>query len=562
MPSFVDNTNTLLAYEQMHLHELNDPPITANSIHYDSHSDYFVLSIGNIIYVLSHQMQLIHIIPNLSEYKLSSFSFDEEKLLLVSNVSGTNGLLLCNLITHSQHHFNDIVPADHTILKLAFISDLQSAYTKRLLIVTTKAFYVYALNIKSITNTNITYQRIYSNSFDNNENSLSTISDVYILRSNYLFVVKYAPTKSDVHSTFKFINVKSDSSYKQSYWFTIKHSSSFHNSEFYLQTLYGKVYFIHLNRDNCNLNMYKVNTLQNITLTLVINYKRDFVVSTNSDNNIKHCDVQIYDNLLVLYSSKRIGIYDIKQINNDYNVGNVDVNQRVFKLGTNSHYVIVNNNVYKYEFNINYYNANAINNNNNNSLSDSFCVLLRRKQTPQTQCVLNNVLLHLIVSFQIEHLINIFHALFKQLYKYKHNESKITTYNNKYTSINQIVYKPVSPVQFIKEDALYTLFLDKAIEKVSQERKVKLLAVIGKIALANHIELDETYFIILTSVIQQIKNFGFLDSLIKNGILIPNKKFAVFLIERSYELRNIKEKEMLFNLGLTVLKQLKDVASG
>ena len=223
-------------------------------------------------------MQLIHIIPNISEYKLNSFSFDEEKLLLVSNISGTNNLLLCNLITNSQHHFNEIVPTNQTILKLAFISDLKSTYTKKLLIVTTNAFYIYELIINSITKTNITYQCIYSSLFDiNNDNSSKTISDVYILKSNYLFVVKYSANKNDVYSTFKFINVKSDSSYKQSYLFTIKHSSSFHNSKFYLQSLYGKVYFFHLNRDNCNLNMYKVNMLQKITLTFVINYKNDFL---------------------------------------------------------------------------------------------------------------------------------------------------------------------------------------------------------------------------------------------------------------------------------------------
>ena len=57
MSSFIDNTNMLFTYEKMHLHELNDPPINANSIYYDSYSNYFVLSIENIIYVLSHQMQ-------------------------------------------------------------------------------------------------------------------------------------------------------------------------------------------------------------------------------------------------------------------------------------------------------------------------------------------------------------------------------------------------------------------------------------------------------------------------------------------------------------------------
>lgn len=558
MSSFIDNTNLLFTYEQMHLHELNDPPINANSIYYDSYSDYFVLSIENILYVLSHQMQLIHIIPNMSEYKFNSFSFDEEKLLLVSNISGTNNLLLCNLITNSQHHFNEIVPTNQTILKLAFISDLTSTYNKKLLIVTTNAFYIYELIINSITTTNITYQCIHSSSFDsnnNNNNSLKTISDVYILKSNYLFVVKYTPNKNDAHSTFKFINVKSDSSYKQSYLLTIKHSSPFHNSEFYLQSLYGKVYFIHLNRDNCNLNMYKVNMLQKITLTFVINYKHDFLTS-----NIKQCDIQIHDNLIVLYSSNRIGIYDIKQINNDYNVGHVDMNQKVFKLGIDSHYVVVNNNVYTYKFNIDYYyNKHTINNSTSNSIHDSFFTLLRRNQTPQKQIILNNVLLHLIVSFQIDHIINIFNTLFKQIHKYKYNESKITSYNKKYFSINQIVYRQVYQIQFIKEDILYTLFLDKAIEKLSHERKLKLLAVIGKIASANHIELEETYFIILTNVIQRIKNFGFLDSLIKNGILIPNKKFAIFLIERSCELRNVKEKEILFNLGLNVLKQLGDV---
>jgi hypothetical protein len=231
MSSFIDNTNMLFTYEQMHLHELNDPPINANSIYYDSYSDYFVLSIENIIYVLSHQMQLIHIIPNISEYKLSSFSFDEEKLLLVSNISGTNNLLLCNLITNSQHHFNDIVPTNQSILKLAFISDVKSTYTKKLLIITTNEFYIYELIINSITTTNITYQCTYSCSFDSSSNNdLKTINDVYVLKSNYLFVVKYTPNKNDLCSTFKFINVKSDSSYLQSYLFTIKHSSSFHNS--------------------------------------------------------------------------------------------------------------------------------------------------------------------------------------------------------------------------------------------------------------------------------------------------------------------------------------------
>lgn len=293
-------------------------------------------------------------------------------------------------------------------------------------------------------------------------------------------------------------------------------------SKFFIEDIYYKSYFVHFTEGQVQLmNLHSVNKIEKLLL-----YSNEL---NERQIDYKSSLIQFFNNLILIYINKNILIYDIKQKNN-YNIGVIELessfnwqNAKIY-----GQMIEIDNQVYKAKFNLDYFYKNS-----NCNTYDTFFTLLRRANSNKI-CV--DFLIDLISKFQVTNLKNIFTKLIRIIVK---NNSKRQFERN-----------------YIPQEKLYAIFLDRKTMQVSSEKKIKLLISLLHILKENNVQIDETFFIVLENIVDALDSFDMLDSIIKNGIP-PNEKFASFLIDKSTE-KEVKRKQgkILFNLGIHILSKL------
>ena len=292
-------------------------------------------------------------------------------------------------------------------------------------------------------------------------------------------------------------------------------------SKFFIEDIYDRSYFIHFTEGQVQLiNLRSVNKVEKIIL-----FTNDL---TDSKIDYKTAKLQFTNNLILIYINKSILIYDIKQKNN-YNIGVIDIAMNYQKVYGD--YIEVDSEVCKVQFNLEFFYKNS-----NCNTYDTFFTLLRRKDSMKV-CV--DVLIELIAKFQVTNLKNIFAKLIRIIVR-NNSKSPLSKYERNY----------------IPQEKLFAIFLDRKTTQISSEKKIKLLISLLHILTENHIQIDETFFIVLENIVDTLDSFELLDSVVKNGIP-PNEKFASFLIDKSTEKEvEYKKRKILFNLGIHILSKL------
>ena len=292
-------------------------------------------------------------------------------------------------------------------------------------------------------------------------------------------------------------------------------------SKFFIEDIYARSYFIHFTEGQVQLiNLRSVNKVEKIIL-----FTNDL---TDSKIDYKTAKLQFTNNLILIYINKSILIYDIKQKNN-YNIGVIDIAMNYQKVYGD--YIEVDSEVCKVQFNLEFFYKNS-----NCNTYDTFFTLLRRKDSMKV-CV--DVLIDLIAKFQVTNLKNIFAKLIRIIVR-NNSKSPLSKYERNY----------------IPQEKLFAIFLDRKTTQISSEKKIKLLISLLHILRENHIQIDETFFIVLENIVDTLDSFELLDSVVKNGIP-PNEKFASFLIDKSTEKEvEYKKRKILFNLGIHILSKL------
>ena len=386
------------------------------------------------------------------------------------------------------------------ILSVLFISSKDAK--KKILIITATSLSIYTAEV---TNGDIAREIILAKRI--------AIDDFVYLKSKQILILK-----SSVN--FLMLNVNSIEENKaMTISFQVK--SLLNISKFFIEDIYARSYFIHFTEGQVQLiNLRNVNKIEKI------------IFFTNDVNcskiDYKASKVQFTNNLILVYINKSILIYDIKQKNN-YNIGVIDVDFQTAKVYGD--FIDVNSKVCKVEFNLEFFYKNS-----NCNTFDTFFTLLRRKDSMKV-CV--DVLIDLIAKFQVTNLKNIFAKLIRIIVK-NNSKSSMSKYERNY----------------IPQEKLYAIFLDRKTTQISSEKKIKLLISLLHILTESHIQIDETFFIILENIVDTLDSFAILDSVVKNGIP-PNEKFASFLIDKSTEKEVAKKKrKILFNLGIHILSKL------
>ena len=475
----------------------------------------FPLQNKNEFFVYDQYTSTFIVINN--DSKTYSFLAKKEKITLsLSTLSPITAISIDDSFLYlTEVHLNNVVifrsikrnissvifqSENDTILSVLFISAKDAK--KKILIITATSLSIYTAEE---TNGVIAREIILAKRI--------AIDDFVYLKSKKILIIK-----SSVN--FLMLNVNNIEENKaMTISFQVK--SLLNISKFFIEDIYGRSYFIHFTEGQVQLiNLRSVNKVEKIIL-----FTNDL---TDSKIDYKTAKLQFTNNLILIYINKSILIYDIKQKNN-YNIGVIDIAMNYQKVYGD--YIEVDSEVCKVQFNLEFFYKNS-----NCNTYDTFFTLLRRKDSMKV-CV--DVLIDLIAKFQVTNLKNIFAKLIRIIVR-NNLKSPLSKYERNY----------------IPQEKLFAIFLDRKTTQISSEKKIKLLISLLHILTENHIQIDETFFIVLENIVDTLDSFELLDSVVKNGIP-PNEKFASFLIDKSTEKEvEYKKRKILFNLGIHILSKL------
>ena len=475
----------------------------------------FPLQNKNEFFVYDQYTSTFIVINN--DSKTYSFLAKKEKITLsLSTLSPITAISIDDSFLYlTEVHLNNIVifrsikrnissvifqSENDTILSVLFISAKDAK--KKILIITATSLSIYTAEE---TNGVIAREIILAKRI--------AIDDFVYLKSKKILIIK-----SSVN--FLMLNVNNIEENKaMTISFQVK--SLLNISKFFIEDIYARSYFIHFTEGQVQLiNLRSVNKVEKIIL-----FTNDL---TDSKIDYKTAKLQFTNNLILIYINKSILIYDIKQKNN-YNIGVIDIAMNYQKVYGD--YIEVDSEVCKVQFNLEFFYKNS-----NCNTYDTFFTLLRRKDSMKV-CV--DFLIDLIAKFQVTNLKNIFAKLIRIIVR-NNSKSPLSKYERNY----------------IPQEKLFAIFLDRKTTQISSEKKIKLLISLLHILTENHIQIDETFFIVLENIVDTLDSFELLDSVVKNGIP-PNEKFASFLIDKSTEKEvEYKKRKILFNLGIHILSKL------
>ena len=475
----------------------------------------FPLQNKNEFFVYDQYTSTFIVINN--DSKTYSFLAKKEKITLsLSTLSPITAISIDDSFLYlTEVHLNNVVifrsikrnissvifqSENDTILSVLFISAKDAK--KKILIITATSLSIYTAEE---TNGVIAREIILAKRI--------AIDDFVYLKSKKILIIK-----SSVN--FLMLNVSNIEENKaMTISFQVK--SLLNISKFFIEDIYDRSYFIHFTEGQVQLiNLRSVNKVEKIIL-----FTNDL---TDSKIDYKTAKLQFTNNLILIYINKSILIYDIKQKNN-YNIGVIDIAMNYQKVYGD--YIEVDSEVCKVQFNLEFFYKNS-----NCNTYDTFFTLLRRKDSMKV-CV--DVLIDLIAKFQVTNLKNIFAKLIRIIVR-NNSKSPLSKYERNY----------------IPQEKLFAIFLDRKTTQISSEKKIKLLISLLHILTENHIQIDETFFIVLENIVDTLDSFELLDSVVKNGIP-PNEKFASFLIDKSTEKEvEYKKRKILFNLGIHILSKL------
>ena len=380
----------------------------------------------------------------------------------------------------------------------------------------------------------------FDNSFkySNKTNYISNKMKIIDFNFNHIFkvllIIKSNPT------SFVIFNLKSKNCYKVPISINIDKLNE-NEYKLYLEKIYEKLYFIHLNNSRF-INIYRLNNLKKMKSPRKIKFNKNFEGFKITDLNL-----HFYNNLIILYMPNYIKIYDIKSKSNNFEIAILNITENDYKILINSFisgkYLLINNEFYKIKFSKIKYKKYS------NSISkEIFFSLLRRKNS---NYIIKLMLFDYLNNYKIWNFFEILEEIIIKNKKYnsKIKENIIEEKNNyyivKYIGNNQF---------FLAEDYLFTLFNQYFDKNIKPEMLIKVLCNMYNLYKKYEIDLNvNLFYASLFCQLNKSEDIDFIEYLIRNKIIPINEKLGFYFIMKAKCFKNKKNYRKCFNLGIDIL---------
>ena len=341
-------------------------------------------------------------------------------------------------------------------------------------------------------------------------------------------------------NSFVIFNLKSKNCYKIPITINI---GNIKDNEFklYIQQIYEKLYLVHLTNKNY-IDIYRLDNLKNVKKPRKIEYDQ-----SEENSNINNMKLQFYNNLIFIYMTNFIKIYDIKSKSKNYEISIINIKEKDYKFFINSNifgkYLLMNDEYYKIKFLKDKFKEKS------NYLSKYvFFALLRRKNS---NLIIKQILFEYLNNDKI---FNFFDVLEEIIINHKKFITKIyTIYSDDKNNAYKVIYKGNNQF-FLTEDYLFTLFNQNFDKKIYPEILLKALCYM--FYLYNKYDFDWNINLFYASIFTQlnkIDDVNFFEFVVKNKFIPINEKIGIYFIMRAKSFNKKEKYERCFNLGIDIL---------
>ena len=521
--NFFTFTDNILHYKDISKNFNNEP------INFDEESkiiyDYinkqnFLISKKNFLYLINYEGKLISTIKYNIQIKFFTLDKTSKQYLYYVDNEGK-----CFIYNIKKEKIINLVSNEKNFLGGFFITNFYPSNSNKIKFCNINKGYLHLIDLflnnqkKDVSNSKKNFIKIKQNIDD------------------FLYNDKFKTLIIREKNNFNLINLRNIKFSNKIFNLNIKYFN-IETSNYFLVNLYNKLIFIHkyLNQ----MDFYYLKNVENLDKIKIINLE-------NNQINNKNFKLQFINNLIVYYCFNCIYIYDIKgNKNENYLIGKIQLHNEHYILFDNfnifSKIILYKNNFYIVGFDINnfYFVSNG-------TIIDKIVILLRRKHISD---LLKKIFLILLNSNEINTFIEIIKLNLKNYKKNKKNKNDNNNNNNELLNEKKIISNKKQYYYYISQEFIFLLFNDL---KASSELIIQIIILIYRIYKENNIKINNDVFIpVLIFQLNKIKNYYFLDFIIKSNSIYFDESIGFFLIDKSKEIKD-NSQNFIFNLGLNIL---------
>jgi len=510
-------TNNILYYKKISKN-FNYEPINIDDeckILYDHvNKNNFLISKKNFIYLINYEGKLISTIKN--NFQIKFFTLDQtlKQYLYFVDIEGK-----CFIYNIKNEKIN-FTSNEKNFLGGFFLTNFYPSNSNKIKIIIINKNYLLTTDLL------LNNKKIISK---NNSIKIKQNIDDFLYNDRFKILIVRD------NNNFNLINLRNLKFFNKMFYLNIK-NFNLQTSNYFLVDLYNKLVFIHIYSNQ--IDIYYLKSVENIE-------KNKTILLNNNQIKNKNFKLQFSNNLIYFYCIDCIYIYDIKGNKNDnYLIGSINLNEECYimfeKLNIFSKILLYKNNFY-----IVYFNNNNFFSIYNGTIIDKIIILLRRKHISD---LLKKILLNLLNSLDICTFLEIIKLNIKNFIKNQRNKN--SNNNNDILNEKKIISYKKHYYYYISQEFIFLIFNEL---NTSPELIIKIIILVYKIYADNNIKIDNDIFIpVLIFQLNKIKNFYFLDFIIKSNSIYLDESIGFFLIDKSKEIKD-NSQNFIFNLGLNIL---------
>ncbi len=490
-----------------------------SKIIYDNiNKENFLIFKKNIIYLINYEGKLISTIKNNFQIKFFTLDKTSKQYLYFVDFEGK-----CFIYNIQKKKVINLVSNENNFLGGFFITNFYPSNSNKIKFCNINKGYLLLIDLI------LNYQK--KDASNSKKNSIRIKYKIDDFLYNDKFKVLIIREKNNFH----LINLRNIKFFNKIFNLIIK-DFNIETSSYFLVNLYNKLIFIHKHLNQ--IDFYYLKNVENLDKIKTIN------LDNNQINN-KNFKLQFINNLIVYYCINCIYIYDIKgNKKENYLISKIQLDNEHYisfdKFNIFSKIILYKNNFYLVGFDINKFYSVS-----NGTIIDRIIILLRRKHISD---LLKKILLNLINLNEINTFIEIIKLNLKNFKK--NQKKKNDNNNNELLNEKKIISNKKQYYYYISQEFIFLLFNDL---KASSELIIQIIILIYRIYKENNIKINNDVFIpVLIFQLNKIKNYYFLDFIIKSNSIYFDESIGFFLIDKSKEIKD-NSQSFLFNLGLNIL---------
>ena len=496
-----------------------------SKIIYDNiNKENFLIFKKNFIYLINYEGKLISTIKNNFQIKFFTLDKTSKQYLYYVDFEGK-----CFIYNIKKEKVINLVSNEKNFLGGFFITNFYPSNSNKIKFCNINKGYLYLIDLI------LNYQK--KDASNSKKNSIRIKYKIDDFLYNDKFKVLIIREKNNFH----LINLRNIKFFNKIFNLIIK-DFNIETSSYFLVNLYNKLIFIHKHLNQ--IDFYYLKNVENLDKIKTIN------LDNNQINN-KNFKLQFINNLTVYYCINFIYIYDIKgNKNENYLISKIQLHNEHYilfdKFNIFSKIILYKNNFYLVGFNINnfYFVSNG-------TIIDKIVILLRRKHISD---LLKKIFLILLNSNEINTFIEIIKLNLKNYKKNKKNKNEYNNNNNELLNEKKIISNKKYYYYYISQEIIFLLFNEL---KASSELIIQIIILIYKIYKENNIKINNDVLIpVLIFQLNKIKNFYFLDFIIKSNSIYLDESIGFFLIDKSKKNKFDKNNSLLKNFIIEQLIKL------